>query len=105
MAINQLTKQSGESFSIYGGITNVAETGETIVAGTSSVTCTDKDGNSASSMLSGSPSVSSSGLRLYQKIAKNVGTEALSPYKFTFTMITNVGNTWEKDVYLYIKDR
>ena len=105
MAINQLVKQSRESFSIYGGITNVAADGETISAGTSSVLCTDKNGDSATALLSGSPSVSSSGLRLYQKIAPSQGTEALSPYTISFLMGTTDGNLYEKDAYLYIKDR
>jgi hypothetical protein len=105
MAINQLVKQSRETFSIYGGITNVAATGETILIGTSSVECFDKNGDSASALLQGNPSVSADGLKLYQRIKASEGTEALSPYKFSFLMGTNQNNTFEKDVFLYIKDR
>lgn len=105
MAINQLTKHTDESFAIYGGITNVAVDGEAILAGSSSVTCTDADGNTAGDMMQGSPSVSSTGLRLYQRIKKGEGTEALSPYKFIFEMVTSEGNTFIKHVFLYIKDR
>lgn len=106
MAISQLVKQSAETFSIYGGITNVAATGEQVQSGTSEVKCYDNTGADVSStMLQGSPSVSSDGLKLYQRIKAGGGTEALSPYKVTFKMGTNQSNLYEKDVFLYIKDR
>lgn len=105
MAISQVVKQSRETFSIYGGITNVAETGETIAIGTSSVICQDVNGDAAAALLSGSPSVSDDGLKLYQRIAASQGTEALSPYAVIFLMGTTDGNIYEKDVFLYIKDR
>ena len=105
MAINQLTKQPAETFPIYGGITNVAQDGETIDLNSSSVTCVDKNGADASDLKYGSPSLSTNGLRLYQRIAKNIGTEALSPYCMTFTMVTTDGNEFEKDAYIFIKGR
>jgi len=105
MAISQLVKQSRETFSIYGGITNVAATDEQIIIGTSSVVCKDNNGDDAAALLSGSPSVSSDGLKLYQRIAASQGTEALSPYVLTFLMGTDDSNVYEKDVFLYIKDR
>jgi hypothetical protein len=105
MAISQLTKQTSETFSIYGGITNVAQTGEQIIAGTSEVTCQDKDGTNAPDLLSGSPSVSSDGLKLYQRIKASEGTEELSPYCITFKMGTNQNNLFEKDAFLYIKEK
>lgn len=105
MAINQLTKHTDESFAIYGGITNVAVDGESIVGGSSSVECTDVNGDDASAMKQGSPTVSTNGLRLYQRIKKGEGTEVLSPYKFVFEMYTSEGNTFVKHVFLYIKDR
>jgi len=107
MAINQLVKQSRETFSIYGGISNVYVTGEEIIShANTTVEAVDNDGNDvASSLLQGSPSISSDGLRLYQRIKASAGTEALSPYKITFLMWTNQSNLFEKDVFLYIKDR
>ena len=105
MAISQIVKQSRETFSIYGGISNVAETGEQIIIGSSSVECKDANGDAAAALLQGSPSVSSDGLRLYQRIAASQGTEALSPYVLTFLMGTDSSNVYEKDVFLSIKDR
>lgn len=105
MAINQLVKQSAETFSIYGGVTNVAEDEETIVLGSSTVKCYDNTGTEDSTMLSGAPTVSDDGLRLYQRLAGSVGTEALSPYKITFKMVTTEGNLYEKDVFVTVKDR
>lgn len=106
MAISQLVKQSRETFSIYGGITNVAQTGEQIISHASTeVECKDVNGDDASDLLQGSPSISSDGLKLYQRIKASEGTEALSPYCFTFLMWTNQSNLFEKDVFLFIKDR
>ena len=105
MAISQLVKQARETFSVYGGILNVAATGETIIIGSSSVLCADNSGAAALDLLSGSPSVSTDGLKLYQRIAASKGTEALSPYVLTFLMGTSDNNLYEKDVFLYIKDR
>ena len=107
MAISQLVKQTRETFSIYGGIANVAATAEEIIAhADTEVLCEDKDGaDVAATLLQGSPSIATSGLRLYQRIKAAGGSEAQSPYKVTFLMWTNQSNLYEKDVFLYIKDR
>jgi hypothetical protein len=107
MAISQLVKQSRETFSIYGGIANVYATGEEIITHASTeVLCEDKDGTDvAASLLQGSPSISTDKLKLYQRIKAAGGSEAQSPYKITFLMWTNQSNLYEKDVFLYIKDR
>lgn len=105
MAVNQIVKQSNETFAIYAGISNVYQTDEQIDVDESTVTCVDVDGTDASTMLSGSPSLGSDGLKLYQRLAAGAGVEASSPYKVTFLMVTNQSNTYEKDVYVYVKDR
>ncbi len=105
MAISQLTKQASETFSIYGGIANVAQTGEQITAISSEVTCQDKDGTDAADLLQGNPSVSSDGLKLYQRIKADEGVETASPYCITFKMGTNQNNLFEKDVFLYVKEK
>lgn len=107
MAISQLVKQTRETFSIYGGIENVYATGEEIIShANTEVLCEDNTGADASAaLLQGSPSISSDFIKLYQRIKAAGGSEALSPYKITFLMWTNQSNLYEKDVFLYIKDR
>ena len=85
MAISQIVKQSRETFSIYGGITNVAATDEQIIIGTSSVVCLDVNGDSGAALLSGGPSVSTDGVKTlstYCRICGNRSIVSLCTYIF-----------------------
>ena len=102
MALETFTKQPYEAFGISADLVNVLETGETIVAGSSTVTAVDKDGNPATSEVLNTGSKAVDGSKLV--IQCQDGTEDKSPYKITFRMVTDSGNQYEVDVKMKIKE-
>ena len=102
---HEFTKQTDETFEIWGGITNVISSEESIVIADCDVTAIDNAGNDVTATL----------LDLTEKViydttkvkvrVKASGTVALSPYKITFLIKTDIPNTFEVDVFLKIKDR
>ena len=103
MALESFEKQISEEFTISGGISDVAITGETVILAGSSVSATDKDGTDASSAVLYGSNISVS--TTFLKVKVKAGTVALSPYKITFKMVTSEDNLYEKDVLMYIKER
>lgn len=98
--MHQFTKQTRETFYIYGGITNVIATGDAINVDGSSVIVLDNSGEDATSTI-----VTSLSLYETTKVKTKVeaaGTEVLSPYKITFLIATEAGEVYEVDVFMTI---
>ena len=100
MTLGYFTKQNSETFFISADYSDVLETGETIIVGSSTVVAEDVAGVVATADVLTGGSIAVSGDTL--KIKVKEGTEALSPYKITFKAVTSLGNTWEKDVSMEI---
>lgn len=113
----EICKQGSESYLLGADFSQVLESGEYILIGTSTVTATDKDGNDATSDVLDNDDMAvatadaddlDSGVTpitngmLVTRI-KN-GTEALSKYMITYLAKTSNGNTYEKDVKMRIKE-
>ncbi len=100
-----LTKQIDETFEIWGGITNVISSGESIVIANCSVTAVDKDGTDVTADLLDSTTIAVYDTKKVRVRIKAYGTVAASPYKVTFLIVTDSPNTYEVDVFVKIKDR
>ena len=102
MALEGITKQGWESFPVAGDFTKVAEVGELAVLVGSSVLAEDKDGNNVATIVTDQTSLAVSGTQLRVQI--KAGTEAASPYKITFRILTSLNNKYEIDFDLAIKE-
>jgi len=107
MTLGYFTKQNSETFFISVDFTDVLETDETIVVGSCTVVAKDVAGADTSSgvLAAGSIAVGDAADGTTDgvlKIKVKAGTEALSPYKITFTAVTSLNNTWEKDIEMCV---
>ena len=102
MALEKITKQGWESFPVAGDFTKVAEAGELAVLVGSSVLAEDKDGTDVTTTVTDQTSLAVDGTQL--RIQIKAGTEAASPYKITFRMLTSIDNKYEVDFNLAIKE-
>jgi len=93
-------KQPAEEFTIAGKFNTVLLTGETIVAASSTITATDKDGTNVSTSVLSGKEVDG----YYLKTTVYGGAVASSPYKITFVAVTSLGNTWEVDAKMHVVD-
>jgi len=102
--MHTLVKQPGETFWIRGGITNVISGEESIVIGSCSVTAVDVNGSNAADIIDAAGIAVDDTTKVKVRVKKDTTIEAESPYKITFKIVTDGGNTWEVDVYLQIRD-
>ena len=100
-----LTKQIDETFEIWGGITDVISSGESIVIANCTIVAVDNAGNVVTADLLDLATMAVYDTTKVRVRIKAYGTVAASPYKVTFLMVTNSPNTYEVDVFVKIKDR
>jgi len=96
-------KQPFDSYLIGVNFTNVMDTDEEdIDLSECSISCKDASGESDETVYEeGTLSIQSTTIL---KVRIQEGEESGSPYKFTFRMVTNSGNKWEKDVKMTVED-
>lgn len=97
-----ITKQPSETFVIAGSILTVGASGEEILLGSSSAAAEDRDGNDVTSTFLDISSLAvgadvNGGTKNTLTVRIRAGTEAASPYKVTFLMVTSHSNTYEVD--------
>lgn len=100
-----LTKQINETFEIWGGITNVIASGESIVIANCTVVAVDKDDTDVTATLLDVSTIAVYDTTKVRVRIKAAGTVAASPYKVTFLIKTNEPNTYEIDIFIVIKNR
>lgn len=105
MALTKTTKQSYESYFVFGNFAAVFEVGETITDHT--VLAFDSTGADATDVVisAGSELVGEGDDvgKLFVRIKD--GEEANSPYKLTFRIVTSTGNKWEVDGNIVVKEK
>ncbi len=105
-----ITKQPSESFMIAGSIINVGASGETITLGSSSASAVDADGTDVTSTFLDTGTLvvgddPNGGTSNSLQVRVRDGTEAASLYKVTFLMVTSLGNTYEVDRTVKVKEQ
>ena len=103
MIFPEFKKQPFEQFFLAADFVNVMDTSvETIVLGSSSITAVDSDGTTDNTVFD----VGSLAIEDLTKLKVRVyaGLESLSPYKFTFKIVTSQNNKWEKDLAMSVED-
>jgi len=103
MIVPQFKKQPFESCFLAANYANVLDTDvEEIDLASSTITAVDVSGDPDSTILDiGSKAIES---LTKLKVRIYAGTEAKSPYKFTFRIITSQNNKWEKDITMVVED-
>lgn len=102
MALERFTKQPYEEFVIAGEYSDVLETGETIISGTSTVTSVDtSDDSDSSTEVLDTATKAVDGTQLKMRVKGGVHGEK---HKITFRADTSLGNNWEIDVIMKIKE-
>jgi hypothetical protein len=109
MSWARVEKQPNEKYYIGASIYDVQDSDEFIVLGSSSVAAVDKDGTDVAATL-----LNVSTLRLDDdgdggannviEVLLQAGSASASPYKVSFLMSTNKGQTWEQDILVYVND-
>jgi len=102
MAIASFQKTSWESWVVAANFADDLVDGETIVLATSDVSATDKTGANATTGVLDQSGKAVSGT--YLQIRVVAGTEALSVYNIKFKAVTNLGNNYELNVEMKIKN-
>ncbi len=104
MGLESTLKQGFERYFIYGDFSTVLETGETLDVNNANtgVTAIDKDGGNATATVIDDASKYVDGSSFYIRIKD--GVEAESPYKITIKVETSLGNRWEVDGLIKIKE-
>lgn len=100
--MDTLTKQIWEEFIIAGDFIDQAGTGEQAVLIGSEVLAEDKDGANVETTLLDQTTKAVDGTQLQIKL--RAGTEGASPYKVTWRILTSLGNRWEIDAKIKIKE-
>ena len=104
MGLTKTEKQGFERYFIHGDFSAVLGAGETLDVNNvnTSVTAVDKDGVDATSTVIDDASEYVDEASLYVRIKD--GVEAESPYKVTIQVETSLGNRWEVDGLIKIKE-
>lgn len=106
MSLEKTTKQSSESYLIYGNFGAVMEEGETITAyDVTAIDGNDPAQDATSTVIEPGSEIVGSGddfAKLYFRV--RAGTEDDSPYKITVKVTTSNDNHWEVDGELVIKE-
>ena len=105
MSQNYFSKQAYEKFTVGADFSNVMDTDESISVSSSEVVAVDNAGTDVSDtvLVSGSKAVDSTGQQL--NIRVQAGTESGSPYKITYKAVTDVGEYYEIDQYMQVKEK
>jgi len=100
MQIEKFTKQSYEQFYIAGNFSLNLGDGEEISSET--VTAIDKAGTDSTAivLVNGTDSIVDGKVR----VQVTGGTQALSPYRIRFVIVTSLDNQWEIDVKMRVKE-
>lgn len=101
--MEEFEKQPYEAFFIAGDFDDVLEDGEVINESSSLVTAVDKEGTDATFIVLEGATKTIVGTVL--KVRCKGGDETLSKYKITFRILTDVGNKWEIDCKMKVKER
>ena len=103
MIVPEFKKQPFEQFFLGAEFANVLDTDiEAINLSSSSVVAIDSAGDTDNTVLDiGSKALETDTILKVRILA---GTEALSPYKFTFRIVTDQNNKWEKDISMSVED-
>ncbi len=105
MALSSFEKQPSERFVISVSFANNLDTDEAVDLASSSVTAMDSAGEDATATVLAVATLSLVGTDTLKVQVKD-GLEAGTPYKITFTCVTDaaVYNVWEKDVKMKVKE-
>jgi hypothetical protein len=103
MIVPEFKKQPWEQFFLGAEFANVMDTDvEDIDLSNSTVTAVDVSGDADNTVFDiGSKAIESDTIL---KVRVTAGTEAKSPYKFTFRIVTTQNNKWEKDISMNVED-
>jgi len=101
MGLEKTEKQGYERYYVHGDFSEVMASDETITADT--VIAEDVNGVDVTSDVIDVGTEYVEGMNLFVRIKD--GVEALSPYKFTIRVETSIGNRWEVDGQIKIKER
>jgi len=115
MGLTATEKQSYEEYFIHGDFSDVMESGEIIQDATWSVTAedagvVDDEGNyttppeDATDTVTDQGSIYADEKKLYVRIKGGSEDEGKSPYHITFKVVTSLGNKWEVDGQIKIKE-
>jgi len=102
MGLTKTTKQSYERYFVNADFSAVMETGETIDEADVSIVALDNAGECATATVIDDTSLYVEGVKVYVRIID--GVEADSPYKVTFQIETSLGNRWEVEGLVAIKE-
>lgn len=102
MAIASFQKTIWETWVPAANFADDLEDGETIVLASSDVSATDKAGTDATADILNQSYKAVSGT--YLQIRVVAGTEALSVYNIKFKAVTNLGNNYELNIQMKVKD-
>jgi len=102
MAIAAFQKTTWESWVPAANFADDLEDGETIVLATSDISATDKNGADATATILNQAFKAVSGT--YLQIRVVAGTEALSVYNIKFKAVTSLGNNYELNIEMKIKN-
>jgi len=103
MIVSEFKKQPYEQFFLGADFSNVIDTtSESIVLATSTIIGVDVSGDADATVFD----ISSKAIEddTILKVRVYAGTEAKSPYKFTFRIITTLNNKWEKDILMKVEE-
>jgi len=105
MALEKTIKQGYESYFIFGNFSEVMEEDETIT--TWDIGIVDKAGTDCSETMIESDSPAAGEGDDVHKLFVRIqgGSEPLSPYKVTMRIVTSLGNKWEVDGNIVIKEK
>ena len=103
MIVPEFKKQPYEQFFLGAEFANVIDTDvEDIDLPNSTIVAVDSAGDVDSTVLDiGSKAIETDTI---MKVRITAGTEVLSPYKFTFKIVTTQNNKWEKDISMSVED-
>jgi len=102
MGLTKTTKQGFERYFINADFSAVCETGETIDEGDVVITAVDNEGEDAVAAIVDETTLYVDGFKVYVRIID--GVAASSPYKVTFQVETSLGNRWEVEGLILVKE-
>jgi hypothetical protein len=103
MLVPEFKKQPYEQFFLAANFANVMDTDvENIDLSNSTVIAEDVSGDADNTVFDIGSKAIESDTKL--KVRIYAGTEAKSPYKFTFRILTTQNNKWEKDVSMSVEE-
>jgi len=101
MGLTKTEKQGYERYFVHGDFSDVMEEGELI--STNEITALDKEGEDATADIIESGTELAEGFNMYVRLKDGVQTD--SPYKVTIRVETSLGNRWEVDGQMVVKEK